>query len=196
MIIKRENNIPHVILLTAFFTVLLSFLFSGCAARRKALNVIKGKSQIDEKAPEDKEETKKKKGKYVWVQRPLEEESVVSATARKEPPYAMNFENITISEFIEAMMAGVFKQNYLITDGVRALGKRFTNSVYFFLISSRSTTSTGVSSADNLSFSPENFSSLMNLCSGKRYGSLYIIYSSYNQSSEFNVEALLYFTVG
>ena len=98
----------------------------GCANQaRKPLSVIKSVPQEEKPAAEEKEETKKKSEKVVWVQKPLEEESVLS-TAAQGPDYLMNFEDISIPDFIDAMMSGVFKKNYLITDKAKGMGMRFT----------------------------------------------------------------------
>lgn len=98
---------------------------SGCVTKQRPVNVIKGKSYTETTTGGKKTGAKKKKGKVVWVQQPLEEGSVVRA-ADKDGDYLMNFENISIPDFIESMMSGVFKYNYMITEPVRSVSRRFT----------------------------------------------------------------------
>lgn len=112
------------LLIPALLTVAL---LTGCAtAHRPPLNVIDGGDDDTGKAVQAKKKAKKKGGKVFWVNRPIEKESVISSSAPKGPDYLMNFENITIPEFIEAMMSGVFKKNYLLSGNVKAIPQRFT----------------------------------------------------------------------
>jgi general secretion pathway protein D len=100
---------------------------TGCVSPPQGpVNIIKSEP---EKAPQEAEKeapSQKKAGKVVWVQRPIEEESIISAAAQKGPDYLMNFDNIAIPDFIDAMMTGVFKKNYMITEHVLGMGTRFT----------------------------------------------------------------------
>ena len=123
----HRNFRPGFDVLIAFAAaVVILLMTAACAARKQPLNVIKSGPVETKKATEKKTAEKKKKGKYVWVQQPIEQGSVVSSGIKKGTPYLMNFENITIPDFIDAMMSGVFKQNYLMTDAVKAVGGRFT----------------------------------------------------------------------
>ncbi|MCP5053592.1 MAG: type II secretion system secretin GspD [bacterium] len=107
--------------------LLVLALLAGCASRGgQPVNIIEGPDGDVKKAKKEKEKTKKKKGKVVWVQRPIEQESIISAGGKKGQAFLMNFDNITIPDFVEGMMTGVFKRNYLITDAVRAMAGRFT----------------------------------------------------------------------
>ncbi len=102
-----------------------SGFFNGCATKQRALNTIKSGTSKEAGPDETKKDTKKKKGKVVWVQRP-EAESIISSAAKKDTDYLMNFDNITVPDFIETMMSGVFKRNYLITEAVKAIPARLT----------------------------------------------------------------------
>ena len=102
-------------------------LLTGCASTaRGPVNIIKSEQEKARGTSEKETTSRKKSGKVVWVQQPIEEESVISAGAQKGPDYLMNFENIAVTDFIDAMMTGVFKKNYLITDRVMGMGTRFT----------------------------------------------------------------------
>jgi len=125
MILK--NNKKRWYLQAVVVVPVLISMMAGCASRSKQpLNIIEGGAAEAKKAAKKKAPPKKKKGKFVWVQQPIEEGSIVSTYGRKEADYLMNFENITIPNFIDAMMSGVFKQNYLMTDAIKATGERFT----------------------------------------------------------------------
>ena len=112
----------------AMIATMVSVLsLTGCLTpSQRSINIIKGEPEADQAPVEEQATAKKKAGKVVWVQQPLEGESVIGTSAAKGPDYLMNFENISVPEFIEAMMSGVFKQNYLITEKAKAMGMRFT----------------------------------------------------------------------
>ncbi len=102
-------------------------VLSGCVSPPQGpVNIIKSEPEKVRQEAKKEPPAKKKAGKVVWVQQPIEEESIISAAAPKGPDYLMNFDNITIPDFIDAMMTGVFKNNYLITDSVMGIGTRFT----------------------------------------------------------------------
>lgn len=117
-----QRNNPFVFLVP--FVVLLFFV--SCAPRMGSLNVLKSKSSPGDTGKAAKDSKKKKKDKVVWVQKPLEEQSVVSSTKKKAADYLMNFESILVKDFIETMMSGVFKRNFMITQGVQNMGHRFS----------------------------------------------------------------------
>jgi general secretion pathway protein D len=133
MINKRKNKPGNRWLsgLMPSLTVLLGLILAGlilpgCAPHTQgSVNIIKSEPETSGKEAKEPEPTKKKSGKVVWVQQPLEGESIISS-APKGPDYLMNFDNIALPEFIDAMMSGVFKKNYLITDNVKGLGTSFT----------------------------------------------------------------------
>lgn len=107
--------------------LLIIMLLSACATgNRPPLSVIDGGGETAGKTVKAEKKTSKKSDKIVWVNRPIEKESVISSGSKKGPDYLMNFENITIPEFIEAMMSGVFKKNYLLSGNVKAIPQRFT----------------------------------------------------------------------
>ncbi|UCH94039.1 MAG: hypothetical protein JSV88_27750, partial [Candidatus Aminicenantes bacterium] len=125
MISKREMN--HTSKLFSVVSVLLMLILAGCVSHRQLpVNIIKGEPEEAKEKVEEKAPAKKKTGKVVWVQQPLEKESIISLGARKGPDYLMNFDDITIPDFIDAMMSGVFKKNYLMTDRIMGIGTRFT----------------------------------------------------------------------
>jgi general secretion pathway protein D len=107
--------------------LLLLFMLAGCAGGpKRPINIIDGGGEETAPGVKKKAKSKKKAGKVFWVQQPIEKESILSRAAKKGPDYLMNFENITIPDFIEAMMSGVFKKNYMITDSVKGAPNRFT----------------------------------------------------------------------
>lgn len=110
----------------AFLLVPVLLMVASCSRYRQPVNIIQKDAGETETVPRKEEPAAKKKGKVVWVQQPLENESVVSTTANTGADYLMNFENIALPDFIEAMMSGVFKYNYVITDQVKAMPNRFT----------------------------------------------------------------------
>ena len=106
--------------------IIILVLVNGCISNPKPVNIIKSEPVKVKKTKGKKKTEKVKKDKFVWVQHPIEEESIVSTAAGKQASYLMNFDDIAIPDFIETMMTGVFKQNYLITDAARALTRRIT----------------------------------------------------------------------
>jgi general secretion pathway protein D len=121
---KRKKRISWIYLSAV---PLLLLMIAGCAPRyAKPINLIDGAPQEEKDATKKKSDKKKKKDKVLWVQQPIEKESILNATAKKGADYLMNFENISLPEFIEAMMSGVFKKNYLLTSNVKSMGQRFT----------------------------------------------------------------------
>lgn len=100
-------------------------VIGGCMSHQEPVNIIKGSPAVEKKTKVETKTEKVKKDKFVWVQQPIENESVVKATA-KQAGYLMNFDDIAIPDFIETMMSGVFKQNYLITDAARGVTRRIT----------------------------------------------------------------------
>jgi len=120
------NKTKNALLVLPVFLVGVLAL-SGCVSRPQGpVNIIKSEPEKARQEAEKEAPPKKKAGKVVWVQRPIEEESIISAGAQKGPDYLMNFDNISIPDFIDGMMSGVFKKNYLITDRVMGIGTRFT----------------------------------------------------------------------
>lgn len=127
---KRKNEeikiARHLSVITILCGLLLVFYFQACSPHSKQpVNVIRkgpGKIKADTASTKD---TKKKGNKVVWVQKPVDAETI-GATEEKEPDYLMNFEEIAIPDFIEAMMTGVFKKNFLVTDAVKAIPNHFT----------------------------------------------------------------------
>jgi general secretion pathway protein D len=120
------NNTKNALLVLPVFLIGVLIL-SGCVSPPQGpVNIIKSEPETARQEAEKEAPPKKKTGKVVWVQRPIEEESIISAGAHKGPDYLMNFDNITIPDFIDAMMTGVFKKNFLITDRVMGMGTRFT----------------------------------------------------------------------
>jgi len=120
-----KNTKNALLLLPVFLLVVL--LLSGCVSRPQGpVNIIKSEPEKVRQEAEKEAPSKKKTGKVVWVQRPIEEESIISAGAQKGPDYLMNFDDISIPDFIDGMMSGVFKKNYMITDRVMGMGTRFT----------------------------------------------------------------------
>jgi len=116
-------TVAALIILTA---ALLPF-FNGCSSRFKGpVNLVRDEVEGESQTAAQQSAVGKKGGKVVWVQRPIDSGSVIDAVAKNSADYLMNFENITLPDFIEAMMTGVFKKNYLITDNVKALNNRFT----------------------------------------------------------------------
>ncbi len=98
----------------------------GCAPKMKPMNVITNQADDSYDTGARTGKKKRKKGKVVWVQQP-EAESILSAAAKKSAKdYLMNFEAISIPDFIDTMMTGVFKRNYLITDAARNMNARIT----------------------------------------------------------------------
>ncbi|MGD2090727.1 MAG: secretin N-terminal domain-containing protein [Candidatus Aminicenantes bacterium] len=120
-----KNTKNALLILPVFLLGVL--VLSGCVSRPQGpVNIIKSEPEKAREEAETEAPAKKKAGKVVWVQRPIEEESIISAAAQKGPDYLMNFDNISTPDFIDAMMTGVFKKNYLITDRVMGMGTRFT----------------------------------------------------------------------
>ncbi len=103
----------------------LWFVINGCSPRQP-VNIIQKNPAEAETTNAKEESTQKKKSRVVWVQQPIETESVVSAGAATGSDYLMNFDDIALPDFIDAMMSGVFKYNYLITDQIKAMPNRFT----------------------------------------------------------------------
>jgi len=123
---KKFNTKYFILLLFLPLLLICIAAMGGCATQaQKSVKIIKSEPQEDKGNAEVKETKKKKSGKIVWVQKPIEDESVIS-TAPQGPDYLMNFDDISIPDFIDAMMSGVFKKNYLITERVKGIGKRFT----------------------------------------------------------------------
>lgn len=104
--------------------MLVSMWACGPVAKHP-VNVIQKGPGKDKSGTVGTASTKKKGKKVVWVQKPLDA-AAIAAGEKKEPEYLMNFEDIGVPEFIEAMMTGVFKKNYLITDAAKAIPNRFT----------------------------------------------------------------------
>jgi general secretion pathway protein D len=120
------NNTKNALLILPMFLFGV-LLLSGCVSQPQGpLNIIKSEPEEARQEGEKEAPSQKKGGKVVWVQRPIEEESIISAGAQKGPDYLMNFDDISIPDFIDGMMTGVFKKNYLITDRVMGMGTRFT----------------------------------------------------------------------
>lgn len=120
------NKTKNALLVLPVFLIGVLVL-SGCVSPPQGpVNIIKSEPEKARQEAEKKASPQKKAGKVVWVQRPIEEESIISAAAQKGPDYLMNFDNIAVPDFIDAMMTGVFKKNYLITDRVMGMGTRFT----------------------------------------------------------------------
>ncbi|MDQ1354692.1 MAG: ral secretion pathway protein [Acidobacteriota bacterium] len=126
-----EKRSRHPQKLLIFFSlagliVLILATLTACMSRPEPVNIIKEKPTAEKKAKSDKKTEKTKKDKFVWVQQPIESESVVSSAATRKGEYLMNFDDIAVPDFIETMMTGVFKQNYLITDAAKAVSRRIT----------------------------------------------------------------------
>lgn len=120
-----KNTKNALLVLPVFLIVVL--LLSACVSRPQGpVNIIKSEPEKVRQEAKKEAPSKKKTGKVVWVQRPIEEESIISAGAQKGPDYLMNFDDISIPDFIDGMMSGVFKKNYMITDRVMGIGTRFT----------------------------------------------------------------------
>lgn len=110
----------------AFIIIMILVILTSCVSRPEPVNIIKERPAAEKKAKVEKKTEKAKKDKFVWVQQPIEGESVVSSAAAKQAEYLMNFDDIAVPDFIETMMTGVFKQNYLITDSARTVTRRIT----------------------------------------------------------------------
>ncbi|MCU0287651.1 MAG: hypothetical protein MUF15_14820 [Acidobacteria bacterium] len=110
----------------AGIVIIILAMMNGCMPTQEPVNIIKANPPIEKKTKVAQETKKAKKDKFVWVQQqPTESESVVKA-AVKQAGYMMNFDDIAIPDFIDTMMTGVFKHNYLITDAARAVTRRIT----------------------------------------------------------------------
>lgn len=124
--ISETPYFKNALLVLPVFLVGILVLWGCVSPPQGPVNIIKSEP---EKAPQEVEKEappKKKAGKVVWVQQPIEEESIISAGAQKGPDYLMNFDNIAMPDFIDAMMTGVFKKNFLITEKIMGMGTRFT----------------------------------------------------------------------
>lgn len=119
------GNINKTISLAGIIIIIL-VLVNGCISHPKPVNIIKSEPGKIKKTKTEKKTEKVKKDKFVWVQHPIESESIVSVTEVKQAGYLMNFDDIAVPDFIETMMTGVFKQNYLLTDSVKTLTRRIT----------------------------------------------------------------------
>ncbi|MCP4155469.1 MAG: type II secretion system secretin GspD [bacterium] len=123
---KHHIKSPAITLIALVALIGITLFVGGCAGLGQPVNVIKKASEPDKETAVKKETDKKKKGKVLWVQQPEDDSIVSAAKARKEMNYLMNFDNISIPDFIETMMAGVFKLNYMLSDEVKATPGRFT----------------------------------------------------------------------
>jgi len=106
---------------------LFIFMIAGCTSHSKRpVNLITpGQSEKQEQTGSQSTQKKKSK-KVVWVQQPLDQNTLLGSPTDQQPDYLMNFDDIAVPDFIEAMMAGVFKKNYLITEEVKKTNQRFT----------------------------------------------------------------------
>ena len=126
---EKRSRHPQKLLIFFSLTgivIMILVILSGCVSRPEPVNIIKERPTAEKKAKVEKKAEKAKKDKFVWVQQPIEGESVVSSAGAKQAQYLMNFDDIAVPDFIETMMTGVFKQNYLITDSARAATRRIT----------------------------------------------------------------------
>lgn len=106
---------------------LLAFVVSCVPRKHQPVNLIKKGLSPEKSAPEVEPGKTGKQENFSWVQQP-ESQSLIAALngQKKAGEYLMNFDNIEIPDFIEAMMSGVFKLNYYMSDAVKGLKKKFS----------------------------------------------------------------------
>ncbi len=124
---RRMNRFKnHIVLfcLSAFFVMV--FTSSCVSTKTQPITLIKKRSEDDKKVEKEHKEKKKKGLNYIWVQKPIEEELIAGAVKKKGADYLMNFEDISIPDFIDAMMSGVFKANFYMSEPVKTIKKKFT----------------------------------------------------------------------
>jgi len=112
------------------FILLIVFMiiFSGCTStKKKPINVLKEKSDKKEKPKQERTVEEEKSRKIQWMQKSLDKGLLVSTTGKKTTiPYLWDFEDIDVIRFIDVTMTEVFKLNYIITDSVKAIKKKFS----------------------------------------------------------------------
>ena len=108
--------------------IILIFIFNGCATSpKKPIQVLKGESEKKEKPKQEKKIEDAKSRKIQWVQKSLKKGLLVSSPEEKATvPYLWDFDNIDVVRFIDVTMTEVFKLNYLITDSIKAIKKKFS----------------------------------------------------------------------
>lgn len=120
----RPLPIPVTLLLTVSLT-LAALVPTSCAPGKRPVNIIRGQQPAAQPSAEDPARKKPKKNKVVWVQNGVADaDAPIHKTTKND--HLMNFDAISPADFIEAMMSGVFKRNYLITDAVRNMSERLT----------------------------------------------------------------------
>jgi general secretion pathway protein D len=111
-----------------FVLLILTLFAMSCVPRKhQPVNLIKKGVSPEKAAPEAGPGKAGKQENFSWVQQP-EAGSLIAALEgqKKAGEYLMNFDNIEIPDFIEAMMSGVFKMNYYMSDAVKGLKKKFS----------------------------------------------------------------------
>jgi general secretion pathway protein D len=126
---EKRSRHPQKLLIffsLAWIVIMVMVTLTACVSRPEPVNIIKERPDVEKKTKVEKKAEKTKKDKVVWVQQPIESESIVNAATVGKAKYLMNFDDIAIPDFIDTMMTGVFKRNYLITDSARAATRRIT----------------------------------------------------------------------
>ena len=99
-----------------------------CTPDKYKVNVIKPQelSETEEKKTTETEDGVKKES-FQWVQKPLSSGVVVQTDDEaSEGQFLMNFEDIPIPNFIDAMMTGIFKKGFILSDKVKEQKKKIT----------------------------------------------------------------------
>lgn len=121
--LKPKSILLHIV------AIAVILILNGCSTLpQKPVNIIDKEPETIEKEEQRKKEAKRKSATVEWLQKPIADEILFDLEKRgKEGEYLMNFPNeIEIPKFIDAMMTGVFKLNYMLTDQVKQQKKKFS----------------------------------------------------------------------